>query len=172
MRTLYLDCGMGAAGDMLAAALYELLDDKEAFLDKMNAIGLPGVRFAVEPSVKCGIVGTHFRVTVDGQEEESHDHHHHDHEHHDHEHEHEHHDHDHDHHHNDHDHDHYPGHDHDHDHHHEHEHVHSHSHVHRSMDDITHVIDALPLSETVRRNAIDVYQLIAVAEAQAHGRPV
>ena len=142
MKTLYLDCGMGAAGDMLAAALYELLDDKDAFIGKMNAIGLPGVRFAVEPSVKCGIVGTHFHVLVDGQEEESHDHHH------------------------DHDHDH------EHEHPHVHAHAHSHSHVHRSMDDITHIIEALPLSETVRHNAIEVYQLIAAAESQAHGRPV
>lgn len=27
MKTLYLECAMGAAGDMLAAALLELLDD-------------------------------------------------------------------------------------------------------------------------------------------------
>jgi TIGR00299 family protein len=40
------------------------------------------------------------------------------------------------------------------------------------MEDIAHVIDALPLSETVRHNALDVYRLIADAEAQAHGRPV
>lgn len=41
MRTLYLDCGMGAAGDMLMAALLELADDKAAFLEKMNGLGLP-----------------------------------------------------------------------------------------------------------------------------------
>lgn len=40
------------------------------------------------------------------------------------------------------------------------------------MDDIAHVIDGLALSETVRHNAIEVYQLIAAAESQAHGRPV
>ena len=28
MKTLYLDLGMGAAGDMISAALYELLDDE------------------------------------------------------------------------------------------------------------------------------------------------
>ena len=32
MKTLYFDCGMGAAGDMLTAALLELLPDPEAFL--------------------------------------------------------------------------------------------------------------------------------------------
>ena len=33
---MHLDCSMGAAGDMLMAPLYELLDDKQAFLDTMR----------------------------------------------------------------------------------------------------------------------------------------
>ena len=90
MRTLYLDCGMGAAGDMLAGALLELLPDPEAFLAELNDLGIPDVNIKREPSVKCGITGTHISVTVNGEEEESHDHeHHHSHEHvHDHHHEH------------------------------------------------------------------------------------
>lgn len=90
MRTLYLDCGMGAAGDMLAGALLELLPDPEAFLAELNDLGIPDVKIEREPSVKCGITGTHISVTVNGEEEESHDHeHHHSHEHvHDHHHEH------------------------------------------------------------------------------------
>lgn len=72
MKTLYLDCGMGAAGDMLAAALMELLPDPDAFLQELNALGIPEVSFARETSVKCGITGTHFRVSVSGTEEDEH----------------------------------------------------------------------------------------------------
>ena len=43
MRVLYIECGMGAAGDMLAAALLELLPDREAFLQRFNRLGIPGV---------------------------------------------------------------------------------------------------------------------------------
>ncbi len=116
MKTLYLECAMGAAGDMLMAALSELLPDRQAFVDKMNALGIPGVRVEAEPAVKCGVTGTHMAVTVRGEEETSedvpdggHEHeHHHDHDHdHEHHHDHEHgenctcgcHDHDHHHHH-------------------------------------------------------------------------
>ena len=66
MKTLYLDCGMGAAGDMLAAALLELLPDPGAFVAELNALGFPGVHIRTEPAVKCGITGTHFAVTVHG----------------------------------------------------------------------------------------------------------
>ena len=97
MKTLYLECSMGAAGDMLTAALLELIADRQEFVDRMNNLGLPGVYVEAEPAVKCGITGTHMKVTVDGEEEESLDVHSHHHEH-DHEHHHEH-DHDHEHHH-------------------------------------------------------------------------
>ena len=43
MKILYIDCGMGAAGDMLTAALLELLPDPDQFVRKLNALGLPGV---------------------------------------------------------------------------------------------------------------------------------
>lgn len=91
MKTLYLDCGMGAAGDMLAGALLELVPEKEGVLEALNDLGLPGVEISACPAQKCGITGTHFSVTVHGQMEESHDHGHihdhpqehlHDHEHH------------------------------------------------------------------------------------------
>ena len=81
MKTLYLECGMGAAGDMLTAALLELIDDKQAFVNRINRLGLPGVNVTAEPSVKCGITGMHMKVTVDGEEEESLDAHSHHHEH-------------------------------------------------------------------------------------------
>nr|MCR5538717.1 LarC family nickel insertion protein [Lachnospiraceae bacterium] len=80
MRVLYLDCGMGAAGDMLTAALLELLPDPAGFTEKLNALGVPGVEYRPEPSVKCGITGTHMSVLVHGAEEgeehaHGHDHH-------------------------------------------------------------------------------------------------
>lgn len=70
MKILFFDCGMGAAGDMLSAALYELLPDqtKVAFIEIMNTL-LPGVRVSVEPAKKCGILGTKFRVFIREQEE-------------------------------------------------------------------------------------------------------
>lgn len=88
MRTLYIDCAMGAAGDMLTAALLELLDDADGFLRELNHIGLHGISVTREPSVKCGITGTHIRVNIGGMEEDEHlhDHHAHDHDHHHHHH--------------------------------------------------------------------------------------
>ena len=73
MRTLYIECNMGAAGDMLMAALSELLPDPDGFIARMNALDLPGVRFGRKKAEKCGITGTHISVTVDGEEEHAED---------------------------------------------------------------------------------------------------
>lgn len=69
MKTLYIDCSMGAAGDMLNAALYELIDNKEEYLEKMNSLGLDSVSVKAEKSVKCGLCGTHMSVLINGAEE-------------------------------------------------------------------------------------------------------
>ncbi|MGM9557939.1 MAG: nickel pincer cofactor biosynthesis protein LarC [Oscillospiraceae bacterium] len=74
MKILYFDCSMGAAGDMLAAALLELADRPESVLAELNAMGLPGVTFSREDSVKCGVRGSRFVVTVQGEEETEHMH--------------------------------------------------------------------------------------------------
>ncbi|MDR1532614.1 MAG: LarC family nickel insertion protein, partial [Clostridiales bacterium] len=69
MKTLFLECGMGAAGDMLMGALLELYADRDGFINRMNNIGLPGTRIAAEKTVKCGITGTHIAVTINGEME-------------------------------------------------------------------------------------------------------
>ena len=144
MRTIYLDCSMGAAGDMLMAALLELLPEKDTFLQKMQSLGLPGLEISAEPSVKCGITGTHMRVLIHGEEE---------------------------------------GHPHEraaeeHAHSHAdapeaaHAHVHVHPHHHTDLDELTHRISHLNVSEAVRSNILAVYQSIADAESRVHGVPV
>ena len=70
---LYLECSMGASGDMLMAALYELLPDKDMFRHKMDRLGLPGVSLEYSTTIKCGIRGTHISVLVGGEEEISDD---------------------------------------------------------------------------------------------------
>ena len=122
MKTLYIECNMGAAGDMLMSALCELIPDPSAFIDRMNRLGLPGVHMHLQKSVKCGIEGTHIAVEVHGHEE--------------------------------------------HEHHHDH---HEHHHHHSGVEDIRSIIDGLPVSEWVRSQAKQVYDVIAQAESAVHG---
>ena len=69
MKILYLDCSMGAAGDMLTGALLELLPDPDKFVREFNALGIPGVEMIREKAVRCGIQGTHVSIRVNGVEE-------------------------------------------------------------------------------------------------------
>lgn len=179
MKTLYLECKMGAAGDMLMAALSELVD-ADAFAAKMNSLGIPGVSVQRQTASTCGITGTHMQVLINGEEELTEDvhlalhaageeHHHHAHTHeHEHEHEHEHH-HDHDH---EHEHEHHHDHEHEHEHEHTHDHEHHHHHHHTGMAEIQHIVSHLDVSEKVRADVLAVYNLIAEAESHAHNCPV
>lgn len=177
MKTLYLECGMGAAGDMLTAALLELMPDPDAVVAELNGLGIPGVEFSREAMSKCGIGGTHVTVKVQGEEEsEEMFHHHHEDEEHHHDHEHSHEDHDH---HHDYDHSceaHAHPHDHDHTHEeqtHAHHHDHTHHHHHSSLHDIEHIVCGhLHLPKQVKEDVMAVYGLIAEAESHAHGVPV
>ena len=70
MKTLYFDCGMGAAGDMVMGALLSLIPDKDAFIKEINSIGIPGTIVSYENDSKCGISGIHISVQIAGKEEE------------------------------------------------------------------------------------------------------
>ncbi len=153
MKTLYLECAMGAAGDMLTAALLDLLDDVPAFVAELNALGLPDVSIGAVRKEQYGISGLHMHVRIKGEEEHEHFH---KHEHHDHEHDHEHHHHHHDH-------------DHEHEH---HRHHHEGDHEHFDIKTIRSIIDGLPVSNKVKSDVRAVYGIIAAAEAKAHGKPV
>ncbi|MDL2235398.1 nickel pincer cofactor biosynthesis protein LarC [Christensenellaceae bacterium OttesenSCG-928-L17] len=144
MKTLYLECNMGAAGDMLLGALLELHPQPDAFVEKLNALSIPGVRVLREVSCKCGIAGTHVSVQVSGEQEMSVDipvgHV-------------------------------FPhgevGHTHSHM-----EGAAAHEHQHEGMQDIAATIRELPVPSKAKADALAVYSLIAEAESKAHGRPV
>ena len=69
MKALYFDCSMGAAGDMLTAALLELYPEKEKFLAEMNRVFDGKAVVSAAADTKCGVIGTHITVTIDGDEE-------------------------------------------------------------------------------------------------------
>ncbi len=89
MKTLYIDCAMGAAGDMLTAALLDLADEPEEYLNELNSLELPGIAYVLEPAVQKGVSGSRAKVMIGGSYHsengdescEDSDHHHHHHEH-------------------------------------------------------------------------------------------
>ncbi|HOJ11775.1 MAG TPA: nickel pincer cofactor biosynthesis protein LarC [Clostridiales bacterium] len=152
MRTLYFECNMGAAGDMIMAALLELHPDAYGFIERLNKLGIPDVEVVLTKVIKLGITGSQVLVKVRGTEEESHDVHYHGHS-------------------NGHSHGYEHSYEHDNNDEHEHSHEHEHHH-HAGIEDIDKIIRGLAVSAKVKNDALAVYGLIAEAESRAHGKPV
>lgn len=127
MKLLYLDCYMGAAGDMLMGALMALLPEPESFAERMNVMLDGRARVSCARDEKCGITGLHVSVTVNGEEEDEHLH--------------------------------------------EHGHHHDHHH-HTGVSEICGIIDAMDVPDAVKSDAKTVFNLVAEAEGQVHGRSV
>ncbi|MDR1663088.1 MAG: nickel pincer cofactor biosynthesis protein LarC [Endomicrobium sp.] len=131
MKTLYLECSMGAAGDMLTAALYELLgnNDKNAFLKQINSLGLNNASITAQSIKKNSINGTKIHVKIHGCKEHEKN-----------------------------------------SCHTKHNHLHKHSHT--NLKTIGNIISKLKVSKKVKDNAVNIYNIIAQAEAKAHHKPV
>ena len=141
MRTLYLDCSMGAAGNILAGALYELLNDTEKidFIKQINNIGLLKTVISVEKVEKCGIFGTYIDVSVDGIKEEhlfDKEPHHHNINHID---------------------------------KHNHNHTHHHTSFQEIVNKIVDIINSLKIEDKIKKDIVAIYNLIAEAESNVHG---
>ncbi len=74
MKTLFLDCGMGVAGDMLCSALLDLMPNQNECIKELNSIRIPRVTILPEKTAQDGINGMCISITV--SERESHRHHH------------------------------------------------------------------------------------------------
>ena len=145
MKNLYFELSMGAAGDMLMAALLDIYDQADEFVHALNNMGLEGVSINTCEGKKCGIRARGVSVLVNGHEEESIDikmlkdkiina-----------------------------------------DHLHTKDtnastkiHSHNHEHTHSDIETIAVTINNLKIPQSVKYNALSVYKIIAEAEAQAH----
>lgn len=180
-KTLYLDCSCGISGDMFVAALLDAGANEARLRGTLATLPVSGFDVRVGRVTKAGLDCCDFDVVLDAAHE-NHDHdmaylhgHAHDaapgHNHtlgcahgdeHTHDHVHEnHHAHEHDH---DHAHVHAHGHD--------HVHTHDHSHEHRGPQDLVAIIEAAQLAPRARTLALSMVDVLAHAEAKAHGVPL
>jgi len=65
MRDLYIDCQMGAAGDMLLAALLELCDHPGEILEKIRGMGIPSLQISLETCEREGRTGTQVHISLE-----------------------------------------------------------------------------------------------------------
>lgn len=142
---LYFEMNSGIAGDMTIAALLDLGASKEKLVKAIESMGIDGYELVFDRKIKNNIDANNFDVILSN-----------------------------------HDHDHHHDHDHDHNHDHTHEHVdengntytHSHSddhHIHRHLKEITDLINKADISQRAKKDALGIFEIIADAEAKAHG---
>lgn len=146
---LWLDCQAGIAGDMLVAALIDAAEDSEAaeraVRDMLGSLPFGGFSVRVRRVAKSGISCMDFDVELDEVHEN--------------------HDHDMEYLHGSRDH---ASHDHDHD----HEHDHGRGHGHRGPAEVAAIIDGARMTDRARRIARRAFDILARAEAEAHGVPL
>lgn len=158
-QTLYLECNSGISGDMTVAALLDLGADESILRQALNSMPVSGFEIEVRRVKKAGLDVCDFHVKLD----EVHENHDHDMEYlHGHEHSHN------DRHHHDHSHSHNENHHQDH----EHSHDHGHSHEHRGLPEIQKIIRSTDMSERAKKTALRIFDILAQAEAKAHGTAV
>lgn len=168
-RILYLECRSGISGDMTVAALLDLGADEQKLRNALDSLPLEGYHIQISRVKKSGLDACDFAVILD-EEHENHDH----------------------------DmeylhgnmHVHNSGHMHGHDDMHEHDHIHGHehcadqaahhsqafqaahhAHVHRGLLEITQIIEAGNLTDGTKKLAFRIFDILADAEAKAHGVP-
>lgn len=148
-QKLYLECYAGISGDMTVAALLDLGADQAVLNETLNSLSISGqFQTKISRVSKAGLDACDFDVVL---ERENHDH--------------------------DmhylHGHDHHHEHTHDHDHHHEHTHGHGHDHhhEHRGLIEIQGIIRCSRMTERAKELAEKIFDILANAEAKAHGKP-
>ena len=150
-KKLYLECYSGISGDMSVAALLDLGADVEVLEKALASLPVSGFQSKISRVQKAGIDACDFNVILD---QENHDH----------------------------DMEYLHGNKkvHEHHHHHDHEHHHHfpfnlfhhhHDHVHRGMKEIVEIIQSSGLTDRAKATAIKIFEVIADAEAKAHGLP-
>ena len=139
-KTLYLECYSGISGDMTVAALLDLGADQKHLEEALSSLLVQGFRIEISRVVKSGLNACDFSVILD---QDNHDH--------DMEylhgqknmeesHEHQ-----------------------------GHGHMHKHDHEHRGMKEIREIIQRSSITERAKQTALRIFEILAEAEAKAHG---
>ena len=158
-KTLYLECYSGISGDMTVGALLDLGADQRLLEEQLRNLPVSGFEIEIGRVKKSGLDACDFRVILD-REHENHDH----------------------------DNEYLYGHVHEghmheshaeeehrhiHEHAHEgHSHAHTHDHIHRGLPEIREIILHSGITERAKKTALAIFQVLAEAEARAHGTAV